>query len=411
MVASGAGGMSLSSITPPQGNPPSADSSLRALQSTLVGAPDDVLGRVLPVLDALQDREQVDRILHLIRPRLRRLQMARPLKPMRLLFEPLNGAIVQPSAWRRGLPVLPRSVLGPFSEVVERAAPALWREVAAAAEGRRTDDWALVGELGGRLWPAAAAAFDAAGLPPGWSDTGLKPEDAAPLLKLSAAVLRQGAALWRAACTPEPEPNLLRVALLPLLAEGPGPFTAGLKLLVERSPMPGTVASLASRLDPRAQALTEQALDGFLEGCATHAFAIETPSGAAAAALGFARLLADMEEAPAADRARRRAHLHRLRQRAAADCLARFAEVVETSFLQPLLDGAEAAVLEDAARGLRRMARAGSAIGDGAPYTKSLGTLMGTIARRPARLPLMTAARLTEILDKPETGLALLDAG
>ncbi|WP_431281375.1 hypothetical protein ACQW02_18460 [Humitalea sp. 24SJ18S-53] len=386
-------------------------SSLRSLQASLVSAPDEMLGRVLPMLDAWPDRDQVDRILQGIRPRLRRLRIPRPMRPVRLLFEPLNGAIMQPAAWRRGLPAIPRSILIPLAHLVERAAPALWGDVTAQLQGRRTVDVAAVADTGAMLWPAAAAAFDAAELPPGWSDTGLKPEDAAPLLKLAAAVLRQGHALWLAASATEPDAALLRAALLPLLAEGPGPFTAGLNLLITRSAMPGTIASVAARLDPRAHVPAELALDVFLEGCEIHPFASETAVGAAAAAHGLARLLADMEDAPAADRARRRAHLHRLRQRAAADCLARFAALMQATLLQPLLDGAEPAALEDAARGLRRLARAGAAIGEAGPYAKSLAAVIATIARRPARLPLVTAARLTEILDKPEAGLALLDAG
>ncbi len=388
--------------------------SLKALRSTLEQMPDSTIGRVLPMLDALSDRDQADQILGAIRPRLRRLRPARPLAPMRLLFLPLDGAIMAPAAWRRGLPAIPRSVLAPLAALVQQVAPAVWAEVAAHGAGRLTDDLGLVGRLGGMLWPAAAAAFQTSTPPPGWAASGLKPEDAVPILKLASAVLRQGPLLWRLLCTEMPDPAPLtadlRAALLPLLDQSPQAFIAGLALLVERSTSPGSLASVAARLDPRAQALTEQALDGFLERCDVHDFSAETPAGGAAAAMGFARLLADMEDAPAADRARRRANLHRLRQRAAADCLTRFEDVTRSQMLAPLQAGAEAAALEDVARGLRRMARAGGKIGDAAPYDRGLAEILAQVAQRPARLPLMTAARLTEILSGPEAGLALLEA-
>lgn len=392
--------------------------ALKTLRATLAQMPDSAISQVLPMLDALSDRDQADQILGAIRPRLRRLRPARPLAPMRLLFLPLDGAILPPAGWRRGLAAIPRSVLVALAGLVEQASPAIWSEVTARGAGRLTNDTALVARLGGMLWPAAAAALHTAAQhtttpPPGWAQTGLKPEDAPPILKLAAAVLNQGPLLWRLLCTEAPNPgalaNDLRSALIPLLDQSPQAFSAGLVLLVERSATPGSLASVAARLDPRAQALTEQALDDFLEDCEVHDFSAETPSGAAAAALSFARLLADMEEAPAADRARRRANLHRLRLRAAADCLARFEQVTQTEMLAPLQAGAEAAVLENAARGLRRMARAGGKIGEAAPYDRGLNLMLAEVALRPARLPLMTAARLTEILAGSAAGLAILD--
>ncbi|PZW37993.1 hypothetical protein C8P66_13825 [Humitalea rosea] len=323
-----------------------------------------------------------------------------------LLFLPLEGAIVAPAGWRRGTATLPRTALAPIAAMVEAALPALWAECATAS-----DDPARAARLGARLWPQAAEVLSGAGLPPGWADTGLRAEDAAPMLALTACVLRGAEALWAALRGDPPDPDSIRAALAPLLAGGTAAFQAGLALLLGRSPAPGTVAAAATGIDPRAAAITEQALDALLERCQVPVLAAETLSGATAAAEGFARLLEDLNAAPAGDRARRRGHLQALRREAQAACQSRFTTALQADLLLPLALGGDALAMEEAARALRRLARAAGRIGDPLPYSRAITGLLGAVAQRPAGLSLMAAARLTEILAGPEAALALLDAG
>jgi len=343
------------------------------------------------------------------------------LLPAQLLFLPMEGVIVAPAEWRRGQPTLPRTALAPIAALVEAALPAVWAEVAAAGATCRADAPAEVAALGARLWDPAAAVLGAARtlperiLPdrilPGWAETGLRAEDALPMLDLAASVLKGAKALWAVIVCDPPEAEGIRAALMPLLAAGTPAFRAGLALLLAAASAPGTVAAAAAGIDPRAASITEQALDALLERCKVPVMAAETLSGAAAAVEGFARLLEDLDTAPASDRARRRAHLHALRREASAACQSRFSAAMQENLLRPLTAGGDAAAMEEAARTLRRLARAAGRIGDPLPYSRAITAVLAAIARRPAGTTLMTAARLTEILSGPEAALALLDAG
>ena len=84
---------------------------LRQLGQAAAVADDAAVARLVAMLDRLPDRGEADRVLDPVRPRLRALGLKRPLGLPRLLFLPLDGAILPPSRWSRGAPAVPRSAL------------------------------------------------------------------------------------------------------------------------------------------------------------------------------------------------------------------------------------------------------------------------------------------------------------
>uniref|UniRef100_UPI0022EA3634 hypothetical protein n=1 Tax=Falsiroseomonas oryzae TaxID=2766473 RepID=UPI0022EA3634 len=71
----------------------------REMRSALAAAPDTKLGRIVGMLDALEDRRVLDAVLAEARPRLAALRPARPLRFPRLLALPLEPALVASEAW------------------------------------------------------------------------------------------------------------------------------------------------------------------------------------------------------------------------------------------------------------------------------------------------------------------------
>ncbi|QYU67464.1 hypothetical protein J4558_21475 [Leptolyngbya sp. 15MV] len=161
-----------------------------ALQSALAGAPDQKLGRIVGLLDSLEDRGAADALLAAARPRLRDLRPARPLRFTRLLALPFEPMLVATDAWDGEPTRMPRAALTPIGQAVHAALPALAEAIELAALGRTMADAALVARLGAMLWPRAAET-PLPIPPPGWMEAGLPREVAAPLLVLARRRWRQ----------------------------------------------------------------------------------------------------------------------------------------------------------------------------------------------------------------------------
>src|SRR5580698_6184503 len=98
---------------------------MRSVRRELAGADDTRVLQVLRYVDGLADRGQADGLLAPLRDRLRRLRPARPLRFARVLFMPMDPAIVSTRDWRAGAPQLPRSAIAPIVAMVRRAQPEL----------------------------------------------------------------------------------------------------------------------------------------------------------------------------------------------------------------------------------------------------------------------------------------------
>ena len=132
---------------------------LRRLRRDLSMAADEQIARVVAMLDRLPDRGEADQVLDPLRPRLRTLKPPRPLTLARLLFMPLEGALVAPTAWRRGGPVAAGPQL-PESGLAGHAARAALRQLLQSAGGAGLGGRGLAGGRG-----QGAASGDVASRP------------------------------------------------------------------------------------------------------------------------------------------------------------------------------------------------------------------------------------------------------
>jgi len=391
----------------------------RRLRHALAAAPDAVLAKVVAVFDGLSDRREADALLDAARPRLRRLRPPRPITFARLLFLPLDGVIVDARAWRRREGTLPRSAIPPLAAAVRDAIGAEAAAVEAASAGRSFADHAAIDAGGRRLWRAAARAAPALALPPGWAEAGLSAEDFRQAIALAGGVWRVADPLWAAlaVATVGPPEDLARAALQAAAAEGPAILAAALATLLLKAARPGSVAAVAAGLPGAPPSLADRALAHWLEECRPEIPAA-APEAAARMAEAFLEAMDDLEATPLGRRPEHRQRIAALRREAAEACRGTFAEAAATAVLAPLAaaggapDDATIAAIESTARQLRRLERAGRALGAAPAFdaalrqvTDRLAALRATPGANPA-----DAVRLVEILAGPEAALRLLDA-
>ena len=386
-------------------------------------ADDQALTRVVQMLDGLKDRGAADQVLAQARERLRALRPARPLGFMRVLFLPLDGAIIASPRWRRGEAQVPRSALAPLAQLVQQRLGAQAAQLAQACEGRTTAQLAEVAQLGQQLWPVAAQALPAS--PPlGWAEAGLNPADYAGIAALCRPLWQHGEAVWAAmAAGPAGPPEALaRAALLAVQPAGPQALGAALAGILTRAANPGRVAMLAAQLEPQCRATAQAALDRVLDQAPPQLDLLDL-AGAARAAAALAARLEDLEHCALIHGERQR-RLAALRRAADEACRERFLAGVEAQVMLPasrmLASGAasDAAVgqVEAGARQLRGLEQVGRRLGGGGAYDKALATLHEALARLApmaqgeAGLRLMDLARLVEILNGPEAAMQLLAA-
>ncbi|MFZ4406288.1 MAG: hypothetical protein ACOYOH_03050 [Paracraurococcus sp.] len=394
---------------------------LRQLGQAAAVADDAAVARLVAMLDRLPDRGEADRVLDPVRPRLRALGLKRPLGLPRLLFLPLDGAILPPSRWSRGAPAVPRSALPMLAAAVQAALGPEGAAIAAGCAPHVTTDTDAVAALGGRLWPAAAMALPERP-PAGWAQTGLAVADYAPIAALCRPLFQAGPAIWAAlaASGSGPPTELVRAALQAVAPAGPGPLAAALATLLLRASEPGAVAQLAAGMDATARTVALQALEQVLEA-PPPPFATLDPLAAADLALLTAHRLDDLEHCALLGAERQR-QVQACRRAADEACRAGFLAAAERQLVAPTLklaaapavSDAEVAAIEDGARRLRTLDSAGRKLGGAPAYdralrdlTASLGVL-GQQARNPAGLQPVDLARSIEILAGPEAAMAVL---
>jgi hypothetical protein len=397
-------------------------SAARQLRAALAVAPDGAVGRVVAMLDGLVDRGEVDAVLDGVRPRLRLLRPARPLRFGRILLMPVEGALVPPLAWKGSPTEIPRSAIAAIVATAHDALGELAEEMEGAALGHNTDNTGLIRSLGGRLWPAAGRAALPIS-PKLWAESGVPPAAVPQVLALCGALWRHGAPLWaarEAAAEGPPEP-ILRAALAPLAAEGAAPLTAAMVLLVRHAARPGQVAAVATGLNAAAASAADREIAGLLSREAKAIAACEDPASAAAAAISLGRRLADLEvvvETPTL--AGRRHQVATVRRDTAATCHARFTEALASRLLAPAAAACASTMraaddlvarLEAAAWELHQLEAAGRRLGQEAAFDRSLRegvAKLAALAAAPGGLGRVELARLVEILAGPDAALPLL---
>ena len=403
--------------------PPSKNrlSETRQLVHALAAASDSALTNVVEILDRLPERQEADRLLDAARPRLRQLRPARRLQFTRLLFLPLDGAIVDNKEWQRGDACLPRCALPGIAEAVHLAMGEEAARLEAGISGKTHQDLGVVDRMGRALW--AAAASHAQKLKPGprWEESGLRRDDFAPLLRLAAEVWRHAAALWAAIQLADwgPPEEVIRAALAPLAEEQNTAFAIGLATLMQKATSPGTVALVAAGLSDRAGSIADAAVNDWLDK-ARIILPTENLIEAANFAEAFRNAFQDLENAPPSRNSKRAERLVQLRQDAEESLRLAYEQGLEAEIFRqiPLLCRAaspdQIANLESQARALRRIELIGRRFGmdhgyDGA--AKRILMAIGEAKQRltPDGLTKLDLARMAEILLGPDMALDVLD--
>jgi hypothetical protein len=403
-------------------------SGLRLVRRELSAADDNKIRQVVALLDQRSTPDAANAILDQLRPRLAILRPPRRLRFARLLFMPLDGAIVPAQGWRPGDPAVPRSALAPLALTVRAALGDEIVEIERAIADRTTTDDDTVAEVGNCLWPRAAAILAAVPEPLGWDTTGLPAAFYPAAARAVAAVLRRTQALHdlvreTAIGTVVPDQTALQDLLASLPAESPEGFGIVIALLLERLPCAAMQIQrvVSSSRGSAESALLRQALDEGLDRALTR---LETGTGFDSSVRNaplrhvgqevqrIAALLRDIENEP--DTARHRHRLKAIRTQLDLACRARFGLGLDEGLVTPLT-AAEPVTdvvqtgMETNARELRMLEAAARKVGNPALYDSLLekaAAIVGASANAGVLTP-VRQARLIEILAGPEAAEAV----
>ncbi len=238
----------------------------RVLRRELAAANDAQVMDALQYIDQLPDRDAANALLARLRPRLRNLRLARPLRLERLLYMPLNPALVDARVWRAGSPQIPRSMLPPLSAMLRAAAPDLVQAAELIIADQSVAEPMRAYHAGSLLWPTIGELVATARLPAEWHQTALPPACYAPLAAACAPVLRAALHLQEIA-DPSIPLSELNQALAALLAQqerhGPGPWGVMLTVLIRG--FPHADAALRAATAMRVDRAMRQAGDACIE--------------------------------------------------------------------------------------------------------------------------------------------------
>ncbi|WP_338662701.1 hypothetical protein VQH23_21440 [Pararoseomonas sp. SCSIO 73927] len=401
---------------------------LRLLSGALADASREQLARVVSLIDDLPDRAGADRLLERARPRLREMNLPRPLGFTRLLFLPLDTLIVPPTAWRPGAAGVPRTALRAISAAVEAALGPEAGRLDALCAGLTAEQPLRVLELGRTLWPVAAGILPE--IPPaGWEASGLPRREYPALRERCAAGWRHAVAIWPAlqAASEGPPEVLAHQALEGAVAEGGAALEVVLRLLMVRASRPASIAALAARLSPPGSAQAARTVQGAVDEYLHRREAAGVPPAdacgrarrAATDALAVCALADDFEASGLLGLPARRERLQAIRRAAEETCRASFAGLLSEELLAPLAalrrsgrPAARAAApsLEEAARLLRRIEGSGRRLGGAESYDLALTAAAERVARdgSSAGLTHVERLRLVEMLAGPEAALRLV---
>jgi hypothetical protein len=405
---------------------PSHAPKIRTLTQDIVSAPDTQIKRIVAKVDAMTVRGPADTLIEPLRPRLRMLRPPRPLRFVRLMFNPLDPLIVSASRWLPGRHAIPRTALLPMGLMVRQEMGGDALAIEAEAAGRTTADTALMERLGRSLWPIAARILGEPKIPDTWEKSGLGDVVYRPLADTVAALLGQAVSLdilcaETANGRLAPRPEGIGVLLDHIAATRPGDLPMLIALLLARAP-----ASVASILTLRTglmaktiEAALDQAADRVLSQLAQDEgtevlIASGTLEGAGAMAARTAILLEQL--GLGSRKPQRREQLQALRRRLDDSCKARFTLGLQEELLTPLQtlcsspDSRAIQDLETAARGLRTFGLEARAVGGGATYDLLLRKAAEavTVNAMRDRLTQVDQIRLVEVLAGPDAALELL---
>jgi hypothetical protein len=401
------------------GSTPVIGAEMRSVRRELAGADDTRVLQVLRYVDALADRGQADGLLAPLRDRLRRLRPSRPLRFARLLFTPLDPAIVSTRDWRAGAPQLPRSAIAPIVAMVRRARPDLLLPIEAIIKDSNQTEAARMRNGGSMLWTPSATLLRTAEAPPEWRDAGLPPAAFRALAAGCARCLGAAEQLDDMDDPGVPAADLDRVLAAQIAAsEADGPIAWGMLLSVLLQRFPASDAPHRAAAAAGANRALRQSTEAAFEAAwawierAANDTSVGDPAEAAADLRRQAALLEVLARDP---KQRRRALALQAELRAA--CAHRIESVAQERLVGPLqrITAADAtdegvlAVLETDARALRQLDAESRRLGTGVGHEAQLRTAAAAVTAR-IDMPPMDRARLVEILLGPQAALAWRDA-
>jgi hypothetical protein len=421
----------------PHPAPPNGAQSLREVRRGVAEAPDAQVLQVVRMVDALEVRGASDDVLAPVRPRLRAIQPARPLRFARLMFMPADPLIIASPLWRPGTPFLPRSALMVLSRAVrarmraDDAAEGLADTLAqtdALIAGATTTQADIVRQAGTALWAVASIMLRHVGGAPSaaclaeWQAESLPVTELAPLALALSGILGVALALYdHEHGGPVLEESGLAAMLAGTQALGPRAWGMMLSLLVIRVPH-ATSALLADAQRSRdhrlaADAATEAAL-AWVE--------VEAASQVAGVSAGAAtelnrqttllETLTDQMQRSSGDAAPRK-RVAQARATLLAGALQRFEASLHERVAAPLRslpqtpeardDALDA--MEATARTLRAFDLEARRLGGGPKFDEAVRKIALAVECAAGLCP-MDKARLLEILAGPDVAMRQFDA-
>jgi hypothetical protein len=213
-------------------------------------ASERVLSKIVALVDRLGNAEIHERLLGPSLPRLKRLRPPRPASLMRLLFIPLEGALIDPLQWRRTEGRIPRSALAPLlGAVTARLGPQI-EAATLQLRGATLEDDKLIDRVARPLWQAAGLAVPQLVHDASWSRIELGRPEFDAITSLAGALWRHAGPLWdgmqqvAGECTPE----ALRAALIGPANENKTVFAAAMNGLLQRAARPSVLVPLLQDL-------------------------------------------------------------------------------------------------------------------------------------------------------------------
>ena len=408
---------------------------LPALDRDMTGASDEQLLKVVGLIDTLDRRGHVDRLLEPVRARLALLRPPRPITLGRVLILPFEDLLVADEDVWPGRRCYARGQLAPLIEQVTSALPeATLARLRAQGDGRSMMAGEAVREIGATLWPAAAEVAEAQ-LVGGIADPAQREQlgAVAPLLALGPTLVPT---IWQ--LPPRPMGPLARGVMERLMAAVRGAVPRGenalqsvLELMLVRASAPTVVleplrgADLGMPARARDEALTQLVRRRIAD---MREAARRLPQRAGAAGSGAAvllRLVADLDalESKWQVGPEDRAVLQEIRAGVAAFVGTGIDQAVREEILVRLgalaepagLDDAGVERLEETARHTRRLGIAGAKLGLAASADALLDRFLPTFqaairGRAPgARAGLLDQVRIVEILFGADPALQLYD--
>ena len=415
----------------------SGDTPIPALDRDMTGASDEQLLKVVGLIDMLDRRGAVDRLLEPLRPRLAQLRPARPITLGRVLILPFEDLLVpEHEAWPSRRCFARCHLARLVDQLTADLPPATLAALRARAEGCSMIAGDAVREIGTVLWTAAADIVERR-LASGDIEPTMRAQTAgvAPLLALGPELVP---AIWQ--LPPRPMATLVRAQQERMLGVvrsaarlGEDALQSVLELLLVRASSPLVVLEPLRNADigiparARDAALTQLVRRRITDMRATAAMLAKPAGGAGSGAASLLRLVADLDtlEGKWPVSAEERSALREIRGTAAAyvgngidhavseEILARLDSLTQPGNLTD--DGVER--LEETARHTRRLGIAGARLGLAPSADAMLDRFLPSFQeaiRRPrssgaGTAGLLDQVRIVEILFGPDAAMRLYD--